>query len=152
MAEVDPVLVENTGEWLVRAKEDIETAAFLLTATPPYVRSAVFHCQQAVEKAMKAFLTWHDTPFRMTHNLVELGDSCAAVDANLALAVEQASVLAKYATRFRYPGAPYSPSIEEAQQALHAARSFLTALLSRFPSDIVSAAGLTGLMLPLSAP
>ncbi len=57
MAERDPVLVANTREWLERAKEDLETGAFSLTADPPFVRSALFHCQQAVEKAMKAFLT-----------------------------------------------------------------------------------------------
>jgi HEPN domain-containing protein len=29
----------------------------------------VFHAQRAAEKAMKAFLAWHDVPFRKTHNL-----------------------------------------------------------------------------------
>ena len=32
---------------------------------------------------MKGFLTWHDRPFRKTHNLVEVGEACATVDATL---------------------------------------------------------------------
>jgi HEPN domain-containing protein len=43
---------------------------------------ATFHCQQAVEKAMKAFLTWHDRIFRKTHDLVELGGHCVGIEAN----------------------------------------------------------------------
>ncbi len=29
---------------------------------------------------MKAFLAWHDRPFRKTHNLIEIGEQCAAID------------------------------------------------------------------------
>jgi len=141
MAERDPVLVANTREWLERAREDLETAALSLTADPPVVRSALFHCQQTVEKAMKALLTWHDLPFRKTHNLVQLGDACVEVDATLASLVDEVAVLTKYATRFRYPGAPYDPKTEEATEALRVARSFMTSLLSRFPPDVVSASG-----------
>ena len=54
--EPDPVLVSNTREWLLRAKEDLDNAQHDLMATPPFVRDALFHCQQVVEKAMKALL------------------------------------------------------------------------------------------------
>ena len=53
----DPVLVSNTREWLVRAKEDLANAQHDLAATPPFVRDALFPCQQVVEKSMKALLT-----------------------------------------------------------------------------------------------
>jgi HEPN domain-containing protein len=55
--EPDAILVSNTREWLLRANEDLDNARHDLTATPPFVRDALFHCQQAVEKAMKALLT-----------------------------------------------------------------------------------------------
>lgn len=90
---------------------------------------------------MKAFLTWHDAPFRMTHNLVELGDACVAIDAGLLSAVYQVTSLAKYATRFRYPGAPYEPEIEEAEQALKIARTFIADLAVRFPAEVLAASG-----------
>jgi HEPN domain-containing protein len=55
--EPDAILVSNTREWLLRANEDLDNARHDLTATPPFVRDALFHCQQAVENAMKALLT-----------------------------------------------------------------------------------------------
>src|SRR5664280_1849315 len=123
--EPDPVLVSNTREWLLRAKEDLDNAQHDLMATPPFVRDALFHCQQAVEKAMKAFLTWHDAAFREVHNLEELGASCIRLDSTLASAVTQVTVLTKYAVRFRYPGAPYEPGVEEAQESLGLAQEFM---------------------------
>ena len=104
--EPDPVLASNTRGWLVRAKEDLENAQHDLMATSPFVRDALFHCQQVVEKAMKALLTWHDSAFRKTHNLEELSALCTRIDGTLAPAVEEVTPLTEYAARFRYPGAP----------------------------------------------
>ena len=49
----DPELVAETRAWLVRAVDDLREAEHDLTAAPPLLRGAVFHCQQAAEKAMK---------------------------------------------------------------------------------------------------
>jgi HEPN domain-containing protein len=132
----DPVRVANTRDWLARANEDIDTAEVALQAARPLIRSALFHCQQAVEKTMKAFLTWQDAPFRMTHNLIELGDQCAALEPRLGVAVGDGTPLAKYATRFRYPGSPYEPQIEEALTALGAARRFRASFAECFPPEV----------------
>jgi HEPN domain-containing protein len=59
----------DTRAWLARARDDIRGADIDLAAAPPLLGDAAFHCQQAVEKALKAFLTWHDRPFRKTHDL-----------------------------------------------------------------------------------
>ena len=75
MEQFDPILWSNTQEWVLRAKEDLDAAALVLTAPSPLVRTALFHSQQAVEKAMKALLTWYDAGFREIHNLEELGES-----------------------------------------------------------------------------
>jgi hypothetical protein len=45
----------------------------LLAANPPLLGEVVFHCQQAAEKAMKGFLSWHDSPFGKTHDLALIG-------------------------------------------------------------------------------
>ena len=50
---------------------------------PPLIEDALFHCQQAAEKAMKAFLTAHDTAFRKTHDLDELAATREESDASL---------------------------------------------------------------------
>ena len=69
MGQADSILLSNTLEWLRRTKEDLDAAALVLTVPSPLVRTALFHCQQAVEQVMKTFLTWHDAAFREVHNL-----------------------------------------------------------------------------------
>jgi len=71
----DPVRAADTRAWLSKAQQDLRAAALDLTASPPLLEDTLFHCQQAVEKALKALLTWHDRPFRKTHDLVELADN-----------------------------------------------------------------------------
>jgi hypothetical protein len=53
----DPVRLADTRAWLVKAANDLRAAAVDLAATPPLLEDALFHCQQAAEKAFKAFLT-----------------------------------------------------------------------------------------------
>jgi HEPN domain-containing protein len=93
----------------------------------------LFHSQQAAEKSMKALLAWHDAPFRKTHNLEELGQRCVALDATHGAIAGQAAPLTEYAWKFRYPGEPYEPEREEAEQALATARNVYNAILSRLP-------------------
>src|SRR5437867_12979429 len=100
----DPVLVENTRAWLVKAKHDLERVARILSIEPVDLEDGLFHSQQASEKALKAFLTWHDQPFRRIHDLAALGEQCVCVDASLRAMVDQVGLLTAYATIFRYPG------------------------------------------------
>jgi hypothetical protein len=82
---------------------------------------------------MKAFLAWHDTPFRKTHNLEELGMQCAQLGESLKSISEQASPLTAYAWRFRYPGDSGEPDRVEAEQALTTARKVFDAIFKRLP-------------------
>lgn len=86
----DPARVEEARAWLTRARMDLRAAEVDLAAEPPLAEDATFHCQQAAEKAPKGFLAWHDTPFRKTHNLEELGDQCRALDERLRAEVDRA--------------------------------------------------------------
>ena len=54
----------SRADWLAKAKSDFEGATQLAHGTPPKFDLALFHCQQAIEKVFKAFLTWHDQKFR----------------------------------------------------------------------------------------
>jgi len=79
----DPWRVADTRAWLVKAANDLRAADVEFRATPPLLEDIAFHAQQAAEKALKAFLTWHETPFRKTHSLEEIGEQCITIDANL---------------------------------------------------------------------
>jgi HEPN domain-containing protein len=127
----DEARVIDTREWLRRAHDDLRGAAAVLGADPPLLGDAAFHAQQASEKAMKAFLTWHDVPFRKTHDLDEVGELCTSVDASLAAACEAVARLTTYAWAFRYPGEPSEPDPHEVDEALGAARALYEAVVER---------------------
>jgi len=76
----DPQRVADTRDRLLKASHDIDAAERLLDGDEPLSDVAVFHCQQGAEKALKAFLFWHDVPFRKTHELEELVDAATRID------------------------------------------------------------------------
>lgn len=123
----------ETKRWLSRAKRDRAAAAFALTAAPPFAADVVVHAQQAAEKALKAFLTWHSSPCRKTHNLEELGEQRLRFDPTVASLVDQVVPLTEYAWKYRYPGAPEDPSREEAEAALAVARALYEGIVTRLP-------------------
>jgi HEPN domain-containing protein len=129
------VRAADTRAWLARARDDLRGAEIDLAASPPLLGDAAFHCQQAVEKALKAFLTWHDRPFRKTHDLVELGAECVAIDVTLEPHLRATAPLTEYAWRYRYPGEPSEPAESEVRQALDRARAVVALILGRVPAE-----------------
>jgi HEPN domain-containing protein len=135
--ESDAARIEDVRAWLRKAGLDLRAAAHDLSAPEAGLSSdVVFHAQQAAEKVLKAFLAWHDVPFRKTHNLEELGRECVVLDAALRTAVDRAVPLTEYAWKFRYPGEIDQPTTEEAQEALATARALYEAVLSRLGEEI----------------
>lgn len=120
----------DTLAWLRKAEGDLRAASVDLAADPPLLDDALFHCQQAVEKALKGLLTWHDVPFRKTHSLEELGRQVVALHGDLRPMVDRASLLSEYAWKFRYPGEVDAPSLAEATDALALAREAHAAVLA----------------------
>ena len=133
---VDPELVDETRAWLKKAANDLRAAEALRAASPPLLDEAVFHCQQAAEKALKGFLTWNGRAFRKTHNLEEVGEQCVSIDPTLGETVDRGVPLSEYAWKFRYPGGPYEPTPEEAIETLAIAREVVEAVLSRLPAEV----------------
>jgi HEPN domain-containing protein len=131
---LDPIRLAEAKAWLKRAESDLRAAAHELHASPPILDDLVFHSQQAAEKSLKALLTWHDKPFRKTHNLEELGEQCLAVDESLRSVVDEAVPLTEYAWKYRYPGEPDAPTAEEAREALATARKVHDEVRRRLPT------------------
>ncbi|MEW6776259.1 MAG: HEPN domain-containing protein [Bdellovibrionota bacterium] len=131
----DPVRVADTKAWLLKAKNDLRACEIDLGATPPLLEDTLFHCQQAVEKALKGFLAWHDRPSRKTHSLEEIGEQCLAIDDSLRPFVDRAVPLTEYAWVFRYPGEPEPPKLEEAKAAFSLANEIYQAISSRLPPE-----------------
>lgn len=133
---LEPARVAEARSWFTKAARDLRAAEVLLAAAPPLLGEVVFHCQQAAEKAMKGFLSWHDIPFGKTHDLAVIGGLCAAHDQNLESLCRRAERLSVFAWAFRYPGDAEEPASDEAESAFRLAREILEVMLSRLPAEL----------------
>ncbi len=124
---LDPVRAADTRAWLLKAQLDVRSARADLGVTPPIHGDALFHCQQAVEKALKAWLTWHDRAYRKTHDLGELGLQAVEPEPALEPLLREAAPLTEYAWRFRYPGEAAEPAEVETNAGLALAERVLAA-------------------------
>jgi len=132
----DPELIAETRGWIEKAQHDLRMTELALGDPHPLTDQAVFHAQQAAEKALKSFLAWHRQPFRKTHHhLEELGEQCLAIDATLRTTVDRAVPLTEYAWHYRYPSVDADPPLAEAEEALSIARELLAAVLALLPGE-----------------
>ena len=127
--------IAETRPWFEKARVDLQSAEKLLEDGSALTASAVFHCQQAAEKALKGFLSWHERPFGRTHDLARLGRECVTLDGTLESVCRRGDILTVYAWRFRYPGEPEEPTVEEARAAVALAREVYDAALARLPEE-----------------
>lgn len=118
----------EVSAWLHKAAEDLRAAEVDLSASPPLLADAGFHCQQAVEKTMKALFVFDAQPFGKTHDLRALGDALASRHPHLEELVDHVAPLTEYAWRFRYPGDLLDPPEDEIRVSLKAAEGFARAV------------------------
>jgi HEPN domain-containing protein len=134
MDEADLGLVRD---WLTRAHQDLRAAVILAAAEDAPLDVAIYHCQQAGEKAVKAYLQWRDEPFAKTHNLRALVIQAATLDRGFDALETPAEILTPYVSAFRYPGGADDPmpSREEFDEALQHAQTIYDFVLNLLPAD-----------------
>jgi HEPN domain-containing protein len=100
---VDPAFVMP---WIQKADNDISAARHLAeNMYPAPVEIICFHCQQAAEKYLKAFLVYNDQEPPKTHDLVELAKFCNNYNPDFLLLIPKCEFLTPFSSRTRYPGA-----------------------------------------------
>lgn len=112
----------STRLWLSHAADDLEVAEILLAHDPPKANAAAYHCQQAAEKYLKAFLVYHGHRPPYTHSLEALLDLATGYENALEKLYDAVRPLAPFAVDIRYPGTSISATREEATTALTQAR------------------------------
>jgi HEPN domain-containing protein len=122
--------------WLRKAASDMVTLEAALGAGA--FDGACFHAQQAAEKYLKGFLAFHDRPFPFTHNLGDLTELCAEIDAMFRTLTPMASELTPYGVRLRYDDT-FWPTVETAEQARASALAIRDFVLPHMPKEIVDA-------------
>ena len=123
-------------EWLYKGSNDLISARVLLEHEPPLLETACFHCQQAVEKTLKAFLVWKGVRFEKVHSLTYLLDLCEAEELEFTSLRARAETLAPFAVEIRYPGEMTEVPREEAQGALATAKTVWNFVLNLLPHEL----------------
>jgi HEPN domain-containing protein len=103
-------------QWLEKALHDELAYKVLLKYRPLILDTACFHCQQAVEKYLKAFLVYKSYNFPKIHDVTALQKLCTKLDADF----EKLEVtdLRSYAIDVRYPDEYIEPSLKVAKSYL----------------------------------
>ena len=112
----------DTREWVRYAEDDYDVACLLMRSRKKSVANAIgFHCQQCVEKYLKARLEEAGLPVPKVHGLAGLLKLLAPMEP-LWMTFEPAAVhLTNYAVKFRYPG--HVATKQDAKDALKDCRA-----------------------------
>jgi HEPN domain-containing protein len=133
---MDETKRELLKAWLVKSQHDLAAARKLAEEPDPYLDTAIYHCQQAAEKAIKAFLVFHDQRFDKTHDLEVLVGLAQKYETKFSNFLNIAVLLTPYAAMFRYPGDFLEPTREQFDEALSAADSVWQFVLSVLPAEV----------------
>ncbi|MBP7792320.1 MAG: HEPN domain-containing protein [Candidatus Goldbacteria bacterium] len=95
---------ELTCKWINKAEEDY-IIAIRESRTEPVIYNAVcFHCQQSVEKYLKAYLQEMNIEFEKTHDIGFLYEKAKDKLNELSDCKEDFDELSLWAVEIRYPG------------------------------------------------
>ena len=89
----DEIIKDLVNKWIKKAEKDLLTAERELSFEDPITDTVCFHCQQTVEKYLKAFLVYHQIYFPKTHRIMDLLELCATKDSSFKDELEDANNL-----------------------------------------------------------
>ena len=126
--------MDEAARELVR---DLQAAQVLSTPEDSLLDMAIYHCQQAAEKAVKAWLQSQHDPFSKTHDIRDLVKQASVINPDFKKFALAAAILTPYVSAFRYPGGfeEPMPSREEFDAALEYAQAIYDFVLNLLPNE-----------------
>ncbi len=103
--------IDFIKQWIFKAHEDLLVVNKLTEYEIIATSTVCFHCQQAVEKMLKAFLIANGVDIKKTHNLEYLLSECSDIDNEFASL--NPKELSDFGVDARYPGDMYIPDEDE---------------------------------------
>jgi len=121
MSESDSDIV-NT--WIGKADHDLGSAKLIFLHIPDYFDTIAFHCQQAVEKYIKASLIHLGIEFQRSHDLPYLLEMLSTKVEIKPGSFDKAILLNGFSVEIRYPNQIIHLTKEELQSAISIAEDF----------------------------
>ncbi len=134
MPPLEPDSLLLLREWMEKADADLRVAEQLENDAKLDLRIREitgFHCQQAAEKYLKAFLTRSQIEFPKTHDLAVLLALAGSMDAALGAELQSVDWLSPFGVRTRYPGEGPEMLPGDTERALELARRVKVAVSTR---------------------
>ncbi|OHD12908.1 MAG: hypothetical protein A2Y41_10885 [Spirochaetes bacterium GWB1_36_13] len=91
------------SEWLKYADDDLESAEILNKHYRKPLNIICYHCQQAAEKYLKAFLVSQSISFEKTHDLLKIIEACQETEQSFLAIAGDCMILNPYSIITRYP-------------------------------------------------
>jgi HEPN domain-containing protein len=123
---------KDYNHWINYAANDLAVANDLHLQKEYVYHAVVTHCQQSVEKYLKAFLLFNNTEILYTHDLLILCKLCERIDEDFGRFKSDLNSLSVDYRESRYPGDFEDITLEDAKDALETALKFQEFILPKF--------------------
>lgn len=123
-------------QWIVKGDHDLGTAKITYAYIPEFLDTITFHCQQSIEKYIKAFLIFHSKNFKYTHDLVYLIEISLTIDHGFESFIDSLIEIQSYAVEVRYPNETIYLTTEKVENALLVAKSMRDFITKRIGVNI----------------
>ena len=94
---------KQVEDWVLLADKDLCAAEILLNMDNPLTNIVAFHCQQAIEKYLKALIIEKDIPMIKTHDLIKLNGLIKEIE-DTGIDEQKLMVINEVYIESRYPG------------------------------------------------
>ena len=131
--------LELARQWVIKAGNDLLNAENNLKAESIPLDTVCFHCQQAAEKYLKAFLVGKGRIYPITHDLLAILENILSINPDVEQLRDDLALLTPYAVEVRYPDDFFMPSLQDAREAREAANSVKNWLENALPEIFVKA-------------
>lgn len=114
----------DCAEWLRFARKDIKAADVLSTQREKDIEIILYHCQQAAEKALKAFLVNNNTWSGKIHDLDILRNDCGNINSkfNGTRVIGHCDYLDNFGIAVKYPFHNMALSSKDAAKGLNSVK------------------------------
>lgn len=133
-----PPEIEIAKQWLAKAENDLLNADNNLAAQRVPFDTVCFHCQQAAEKMLKAFLLANGEPYPITHDLLLILEQVRSLAPQAESLRPILALLNPYAVAIRYPDSSDIATADDAAEAREAVEQVSRWLQNRQPDLFIT--------------
>ena len=127
---------KQVNDWILLADKDLYVSELLINDEHPLTNIVAFHCQQTIEKYLKAFLIENDIPLIKTHDLIKLNGMIKEIK-DLGIDESKLILINEVYVEARYPGElglipDGLPTVEQAIEFINIAKEIKEIIIKEF--------------------